>query len=138
MTRSHAAVAGFKDCLALEHEAIWLYAYLGARVPAAADRAQAAYESHRAIRDRLIAMLHDSGSAVPGSEANYELTPVKSAAEAKAVARSIESRSAAAYLALVGSTDAADRKFALQMLRKAALAGLTWDASPAAFPGLPS
>ncbi len=138
MTRSQAAVAGFQQCLALEHEAIWIYGYLGGKVSGVADRAHTSYESHRKIRDTLITMLHDSQSTVPGPKSDYALTPVKNTAQAKAVARTIESRGQAAYLALVGSTEAADREYALRMLRKAALAGLAWGATPSAFPGLPA
>ncbi len=137
MTRSQAAVAGLQLCLALEHEAISTYAFIGARVDALADRAHTSYESHRRIRDTLIAMLHTSQSAVPGPRSDYAISTVKNKAQAKSLARSIESRSEAAYLALVGTTETADRRYALQMLRKAALAGLGWGAEPSAFPGLP-
>ena len=138
MTRSQAAVAGLQQCLALEHEAIWLYGYLGGKVPGITGRAFKAYESHRTLRDTLISMLHESQSTVPGPKADYALTPVKNTAQAMAVARTIESRGEAAYLALVGATETADRKFALQMLREAALSSLAWGAAPSAFPGLPS
>lgn len=138
MDRSQAAVAALKQCLALEHEAIWTYGFIGARVPTVADHAHAAYESHRAIRDTLIAMLHDSRSAVRGPLSDYTFTAAKNTKQANAIARSIESRSEAAYLALVGATEDLDRKYALRMLRKAALAGLDWGSEPSAFPGLPA
>lgn len=138
MSRSQTAVAGLQKCLALEHEAIWLFGYLGGRESGIADRARTSYDAHRRVRDTLITMLHDSGSATAGPRSDYALTPVATAAQARAVARTIESRGAAAYLALVGATEPADREFALQMLRKAALASLAWGAEPSAFPGLPS
>ena len=137
ITRSQAAVAGFQACLALEHEAIWTYGYIGARVPSVAKRAHTSYESHRRIRDTLIAMLHDSQSIVPGPESDYALVPVRKSAQAKGIARRVENRHEAAYLALVGSTEGTDRQYALAMLRKAALASLDWGGEPEAFPGLP-
>lgn len=137
MTRSRATIAGLQDCLALEHEAIWIYAYLGARIAAADEAAHRAFANHRHSRDVLMAMLHVSRAAQPGPKADYALATVKNLEQAAVVAKSIEAKSAAAYLALVGASEGADREFAINTLRKAALATLIWGGKPSAFPGLP-
>lgn len=138
MRRSQAAVAGMQDCLALEHEAIWVYAYLGARIAGADRPAHRAFGNHRRSRDVLIAMLRASRSTQPAPRSDYDVTTVNNLEQASAVARSLEAKTAAAYLTLVGSSEGDDREFAINSLRKAALAMLVWGAKPSAFPGLPS
>jgi len=137
MTRSQATVAGLQDCLALEHEAIWIYAFLGARVRAADTAAHRAFGSHRQSRDALIARLRASRATQPAPLSSYAPADVNDLAQAKSIARSLEDNSAAAYLSLVGVSEGKDREFAITMLRKAALATLDWGGKPSAFPGLP-
>lgn len=137
MRRSQAAVAGLQDCLALEHEALWVYAYLGARIAGANEAAHRAFGNHRHSRDVLIAMLRASQSTQPAPRADYDVTTVKNLEQAAAVARSLEAKSAAAYLSLVGMSEGDDREFAINTLRKAAIATLVWGGKPSAFPGLP-
>lgn len=138
MTRSQAAVSGLQDCLALEHEALWVYAYLGSRITAADEAAHRAFGNHRESRDVLITMLRASASAQPAPRADYDVTKVNTRRQASAIATSIEAKSAAAYLSLVGVSEGEDRKFAITALRKAALEILLWGGKPSAFPGLPS
>ncbi|MBC7596225.1 MAG: ferritin-like domain-containing protein [Kineosporiaceae bacterium] len=138
MIRSQAAVSGLQDCLALEHEAIWVYAYLGARIPGADEAARRAFGNHRQSRDVLIAMLRASASAQPAPRADYDVMKVKTLGQANAVAASLEAKNAAAYLSLVGASEDEDRKFAIDTLRRAALAILVWGGKPSAFPGLPA
>lgn len=138
MTRSEAAVSGLQECLALEHEAIWVYGYLGARIAGADEAARRAFGNHRQSRDALIAMLQVSASAQPASRADYDVTAVNNLEQASAVARSLEAKSAAAYLSLVGFSEGEDREFAVDTLRRAALATLAWGGKPSAFPGLPA
>lgn len=136
MTRSQAAVSGLQGCLALEHEAIWVYAYLGARITGVDAAAHRAFGNHRRSRDALITMLGGPQSAQPGPRADYEVLAVKNVEQARAVAQSLEAKSAAAYLSLVGSSEGEDREFAVNTLRKAALATLDWGGKPSAYPGL--
>lgn len=137
MTRSRATVAGLQQCLALEHEAVWVYAYLGARMPAADTAAHKAFGSHRRSRDTLIAMLRASGAIRPGPLTDYAVDVVENLGQAQSVARAIEDKGARAYLSLVGVSEGKDRRFAIESLRKAALATLHWAGKPSAFPGLP-
>lgn len=135
MSRSEAALATFRNCLAIEHEALWLYGFIGARIDALDSRAQSSYGSHRRNRDALLAMLSDLKLAGPRSD--YVVSPTKTVAQGEALAQAIEIKCQAAYLAVIGVGNASDRGFAVTKLRAAALAGLDWRAEPAAFPGLP-
>lgn len=138
MTRSQEVVAQLQGCLALEHEAIWVYAYLGARVKQADDAAHRAFGNHRYSRDKLLTMLAASGASQPSPLASYAVDEAKNLDQAARIARSIEAKSAAAYLDLVGQSTGKDREFAINTLRKAALASLVWLGKPTPFPGLPS
>lgn len=138
MTRSPSTVTGLQECLALEQEAIWVYAYLGARIPTAGKAAHRAFANHRQSRDALIAMLRASKATQPMPRSDYAVGTVENLEQAAAMARSIEARSAAAYVSLVGAGEGKDREFALNTLRKAALATLAWGGKPTAFPGLPA
>ena len=138
MTRSPSTVTGLQECLALEHEAIWVYAYLGARIPTASKAAHRAFANHRRSRDALIAMLRASQATQPMPRSDYAVMKVNTLGQANAVATSLEAKSAAAYLSLVGASEGEDRKFAINTLRTAALAILAWGGKPSAFPGLPA
>lgn len=135
MSRSEAALTALRNCLAIEHEALWLYGVIGARIDALDNRAQSSYKSHRRNRDVLLAML--AGLRLPGPRSDYAISPTKTTAQGEALAQAIETKCQAAYLAVIGVGDASDRGFAVKKLRAAALAGLDWHAKPAAFPGLP-
>lgn len=137
MTRSEAAIAALQDCLAIEHEAIWLYGYLGARIAAVEKRAVSAYAAHRRSRDALLALLHDASAEAPGPRTDYAIPAAKNTAQASTTARAIEAKAQAAYLGLVGASRPADRRFAITQLRKSAVDALGWGAEPSAFPGLP-
>ncbi|MCL8253410.1 ferritin-like domain-containing protein [Aeromicrobium fastidiosum] len=47
--------------LALEHEAVWLYPVVGARLDALRDRATTSFEAHRDVRDDLVVRLRTRG-----------------------------------------------------------------------------
>lgn len=130
-------VTAVQNGLALEHEAIWVYGYLGGRVPAIEDAARDAFEIHRLIRDRLIAMLDADGATRPAPLMGYDVPTVKDAKQASAIARDIEAKGVATWLSAVGTSEGKERRFAIEMMRRAALAELSWDGELAAFPGLP-
>jgi len=137
MTGTPSTILGLQKCLALEHEAIWVYAYIGARVSDAGKAAARAFGSHRRSRDVLIARLSAAHASRPAPRSDYAVTKVTNLDQARTLARSLEDKGAAAYLALIGASEGKDREFAITMLRKAALATLDWDGKPTAFPGLP-
>jgi hypothetical protein len=123
-----------QDWLALEHEAVWLYPVIGARFPQD-ERATTSFSDHRLTRDRLLARLHATGAAPATPHLAYGKPPASRKA-AVAAAKDMESRISAACLALTGVTEGAPRTFAVEELRRAALAALVWGAEPQAFPGL--
>lgn len=122
--------------LALEHEAVWWYGMIGARVSGLADAARTSYDAHRAARDRLMARVHDAGVEPVGPALTYGDGRVDTAKQARAAARGVEQRIAAASLILFGHSEPDDRPLAMRGLHRAALAGLDWGAEPSAFPGL--
>jgi len=122
--------------LALEHEAVWLYGLIGARVDGVAPSAQTSYDAHRLARDRLLALVDEAGGEPVGPALTYGDSRVDSSREARAAASSIEERVAAACVTVFGGADADGRRFAMSGLRRAALAALRWGAPVRAFPGL--
>jgi hypothetical protein len=122
--------------LALEHEAVWLYGMIGARVDRLTKPAATSYDAHRVVRDRLRTLVHEAGGKPVGPALTYGEKRVDSARDARTAARSVEERIAAACVTLFGDVGRKDRRFAMSGLRRAALAALDWGAPVRAFPGL--
>lgn len=122
--------------LALEHEAVWLYGMIGARVDRLDKPARSSYDAHRAVRDRLRELVHEAGGQPVGPALAYGDERVDSLRVARTSARSIEERIAAACLTLFGDLERDGRRHAMAGLRRAALAALDWGAPVRAFPGL--
>lgn len=122
--------------LALEHEAIWTYGLVGARVEALADAARAAIRSHESTRDRLAAALAALGGAPVAPRSAYAVPVPTDVASARALARDVEARIAAACLGVVEVTADEARDRAVAGLRAAARACVRWGATPEPFPGL--
>ena len=122
--------------LALEHEAVWLYGLIGARVDGVAKSARTSYDAHRVVRDRLIARVEQSGGEPVGPALTYGDSRVDSPKDARAAASSVEERIAAACVTVFGGADSDGRRFAMSGLRRAALAALDWGAPVRAFAGL--
>jgi len=120
--------------LALEREAVWLYPLIGARVAATADTARASLSAHQRSRDRLLAELGTDNST--RARAAYEVPPLTNVEQAQDTARDLERRIQAACATAIGASAGSQRTLPLTGLRTAALAELTWGASPRAFPGL--
>ena len=105
--------------LAVEHEAVYAYAVVGAHAnAAAAPLARSAYEGHLGGRDRLMALVTGAGGTPVLAEAAYSLAlPVVDNAGALTLARTIEDGCAVAYEQLVVAAQEAS-------LRSTAAAGL--------------
>jgi hypothetical protein len=123
--------------LALEHEAVWLYPVVGARVDSLVQPARASFASHRDVRDDLVGRLQTLGVTPVAAVLGYDVGPLTTPAEARAAAQSLERRISAAVLTLAGVAEGDLRAFAVAALRTSALAEQTWGAAPQAFPGLP-
>jgi hypothetical protein len=122
--------------LALEHEAVWLYGLIGARVDNLARPASTSYDAHRAARDRLRKQVDDAGGQPVGPALTYGDDRIDSAKDARAAASNVEERIAAACVTVFGTAGQDGRRFAMSGLRRAALAALDWGAPVRAFPGL--
>lgn len=133
-----AAIAALQAALAAENSAVYGYGVAGAHL-AGVKRAAAVrnWVAHQNARDALTAMLAARGAQPVAAAAAYELPfGVHNAATAAALATVLEDRVSAAYLGLVGLTDAALRAFGARAVAAAALRATAWRGSTLAFPGL--
>lgn len=123
--------------LALEHEAVWLYGVIGARVGGLADPARRSLDAHRVVRDRLRGRVDEVSGQPTGPALTYGDGRIDTRRQARTAARDVEERITAACVTLAGSVQDDDgRRFAISGLRRAALAALDWGAPVRAFPGL--
>jgi hypothetical protein len=123
--------------LALEHEAVWLYPVVGARVESLVKPARTSFAAHRDTRDALVGRLRSAGTSPVATALGYDVGPLTSAGQARTAAQSLEARISAALLTLAGVAQDDLRAYAVRALRTSALAEQTWGAAPKAFPGLP-
>ncbi|MGY1772383.1 ferritin-like domain-containing protein [Blastococcus sp. SYSU D00813] len=141
-----AEEAALRAVVAAEHAAVWGYGVVGAALPPP-DRGPAveAENVHRAIRDRLAALLDERGLDPVDAEAAYRLPfPVLSAVDAAALAVVLETGVSGAWVALLDdAAEAATRTLAVQELGAAEVRAVGWrraaGQTPATtpFPGLP-
>lgn len=122
--------------LALEHEAIWTLALVGARFPALADAAERSLAAHEVTRDRLGDVVRSLGGRPVATQPSYDVAVPRDAKAARALLTDVESRIAAVCVRLVAETADKARDRAVRGLRDAALAQVRWGANPEPFPGL--
>ena len=125
--------AALQAWLSLEREAVWVYPFIGARVPALADRSRLALAAHRATRDRLVTWITDDTTT---ARAAYDIGPISSVSQGEAAARDLEKRIQTACLSVLQLAPPEQRERALKGLRTAAAAEMAWGGNPHAFPGL--
>ncbi|MGE5292921.1 MAG: ferritin-like domain-containing protein [Micromonosporaceae bacterium] len=136
---ANSAVSALQAALAAEHAAVYGYgvagAHLAGRQQSAAMRA---WDAHRAMRDKLIAMVSARGAEPVAAADAYQLPfGVHSAHVAASLALELEEGVMRAYLGLVAVPDARLRVFGAQALQAAAVRAAAWRGGPTAFPGLP-
>jgi len=138
---SGAALAALQNALAAEQAASYGYGIVGARLPQrSASQSQAATDwvTHLRTADQLTQLINARGATPTPAAVAYQLPfPVNSAAQAKALAATLEDRVAAAYIGLVAVTEVRLRSFGAEQVRAAALRAEAWRGSTQAFPGLP-
>jgi hypothetical protein len=128
--------------LAGEHAAVYVYGVLGGRVsvseePGLSSLLTSAYDVHRGRRDELNAMVRAKKGDPVAAEPSYQLpTPSRTTDQIRAAARITEERSSAVYADAVGSTSRADRRWAIEALRDAAVRELSFGGQAERFPGL--
>lgn len=125
--------AALQAWLSLEREAVWVYPFIGARVPALADRSRLALAAHRATRDRLITWITNDTTT---ARASYDIGSITSVARGEAAAQDIEKRIQTACLSVLQLASPQQRERGLKGLRTAAAAEMAWGGKPRAFPGL--
>jgi hypothetical protein len=131
-----------QSALAGEHAAVYLYGVVGGRVSVSTQaelwqQVRDAYTLHRGRRDQLVAMVRAAGADPVAAEVSYELpNGAMTASELADAALDIETRAAAIYADMVGSTSGANRQWALDALEDAAVRLLGFGGVAEAFPGI--
>lgn len=137
-----APIDALQTALAAEHAAVFVYGALGGQTsqsgtPALYAAVTDAYVTHRARRDRLIAVIEADGREPVAAEAGYELPADLSTATAVADrALALERSCAATYAFVIGSTRGVDRKWAIKALLDTAVRELHFGGKPERLPGL--
>jgi Domain of unknown function (DUF4439) len=135
-------LTALQDALAAEQAASYGYGVVGANLPqGSAEQGQATTDwvAHMRARDTLAALITArDGQPAPAAVAYQLPSPVHSAAQARALAVTLEDRVAQAYLGLVALADTALRQFGAVQIRAAALRAESWRGAPVPFPGLPT
>lgn len=139
--------AALREALAAEHVAVWGYGVVGAALGTdARDRATAAENAHRDVRDRLTALLADRKAEPVQEQAAYTLPfPVLSAVDAAALSVVLEDGVEAAWVRVLDqAAEASTRELAVGMLSAAEIRAVTWRSAAgkkpvtSALPGLPA
>ncbi|WP_431953831.1 ferritin-like domain-containing protein [Actinacidiphila sp. bgisy167] len=134
----HTLLGAVQAALAAEHAAVYGYGIVGARVAGElAERAQQAYDAHRARRDALRRTVGDLGGEPVAAEPAYALPfEVPDGTTAVRLAAELEDRVAGVYADLVRAAAADLRRDAADALREAAVRAVRWRGGSVAFPGL--
>ena len=125
--------------LAAEHAAVYAYGIIGARTTGNLRViATAAFNAHRARRDRLRTLIISGGGTPAEPTPTYDLPVIPStAAQAVELAVLVEQRVTTAYLELTASTDAAVRQMSALAMQECATRLYGLRPEIAAFPGMP-
>jgi hypothetical protein len=137
-----SALDALQLALAAEQAASYGYGVVGARLPQGSTAQVDAgndWVAHLRAADRLTQLISARGATPTPAAVAYQLpAPVHSAAQARALAATLEDRVAQAYLGLVALTDTGLRSLGAQQVKAAALRAAAWRGSTEAFPGLPA
>ncbi|GAB7004326.1 ferritin-like domain-containing protein [Nocardioides sp. AN3] len=136
------ATDALQTALEAEYAAVYVYGILGGRTsradaPALSSALRAAYDAHRARRDRLQTLIADGGVTPVGPKPAYA-TPQRIETErgVRRAALALERSCEEAYAWVVSRTDGDIRSFAVNALRDGAVRGLTFRGTPEMFPGI--
>lgn len=115
------------EVLATEHQAVYAYGVLGARLdPATRAAALKAFDAHRVRRDVLLARLRALDLPTPGPAPSYDVL-VSTPAQALALAVRVETEVGIRWRDLVASTDdRALRQLAVAALEDTAVRATGW------------
>jgi Domain of unknown function (DUF4439) len=134
-----ATTQALQSVLAGEHATIYGYGVAGAQLRGTErSRALSAYNSHRARRDQLEALVRARGAQPVAAAAAYDLpSAVTSLHDAVALTTLLEERLAALWADAVAALSGGLRALAVRGLRDAAVLAAQWRGGSVAFPGLP-
>jgi len=140
MTPRDDALRGLLKVLDAEYAAVYAYSVVGARLSGARRAAAtAAYDAHRARRDRLRAIISARGGSPTGSGPIYRLPfALVTADDCVRLAALVEERVTAAYLELVAVEDATLRRMAALAMQEGMVRAYAWRPEIPAFPGWPA
>lgn len=133
-------ITALQTALASEHAALWAYGLVAAYDPAAAGTVTTMVTGHQGMRDTAANLIVSGGATPVGPDPAYTSPqPVSDPKSALTLALTIEGDCAAAWRAVIGSTDdPALRGIALSALTDSALRMVTWrktgDLSPLTVP----
>jgi hypothetical protein len=140
MSAGEQEAAALQAVLAAEQAAIYGYGVVGSHLtgePALA--ATADWTAHQVAADKLETELRARGATPAQSAVAYRLPHrISTAAQATALAVTLEDELASAYLGLVGLTDLPLRMLGARQVRTAALRAASWRGHTVTFPGLPA
>ncbi|MGC5011611.1 ferritin-like domain-containing protein [Streptosporangium sp. DT93] len=133
------AERGLDVALAAEHAAVYAYGVIAARTTGGLRATTtAAYNAHRARRDRLRAMIVAAGGRPVEPEASYRLPVTPStAAQAVELAVLVERGVTGAYLELAASSDTSLRTMAALAMQECVTRSYGLRPEIEAFPGMP-
>lgn len=133
-------IGAMQAALAAEQAAAYGYGVVGAHLDGAPRAAATAdWTAHQAAADKLAALLRSAGAAPAPAPVAYQLPhEVSTAAQARALAVTLEDQVASAYLGLVALDQESLRMLGARELRASALRAAAWRGRPVAFPGLPA
>jgi hypothetical protein len=137
---SQADVGALQAALAAEQAAAYGYGVVGSHLSASqAQSAMADWVSHQAAADKLDGLLTAGGATAGPAGVAYQLPgPVHTAAQAVALAATLEDQVTSAYLDVVARESRDLRMLGAQGARAAALRAARWRGTTEAFPGLPA
>lgn len=138
-------VTALQTALQAENAAVWAYALVGTGDADNSSTADDMRAAHLVLRDAAAEQITQLGGAPTPPAAAYSTPAVTDAASARSLAASLETDCAAAWRAVIGTTDDATlRTFASGALSGAAVRLVRWrviaKTSPVtvAFPGVPA
>ena len=136
---SQADVGALQAALAAEQAAAYGYGVVGSHLSGTqAESASADWIAHQSAADKLDGLLAAGGATASPAGVAYQLPgAVHTAAQAVALAATLEDQVTSAYLDVVGRGSRDLRMLAAQQARAAALRAARWRGTTVAFPGLP-
>jgi hypothetical protein len=134
------AASAISAALAAEQAAIYGYGVVGAHLTGAQQATATSYwTAHQVAAGKLGTLLRSAGVAPSPPAVAYQLPhAVSTAAQATALAVTLENRVLSAYLGLVALDEEPARLLGGREVRAAALRAAAWRGSTVAFPGLPA